>query len=240
MKSSVSCAPHAERSSEDAICIGHCFVDRRGFAVAAAAPAPADLVLLHGKIHTEDPSRSIAQALAVRGNSIVAVGSDAAVGALIGPNTRKVDLGGRVVLPGIIDAHTHPAESAQDLGKCSLDDKPLAPRGYQEARRGLSEGAAGRPHAVVRGDHGQSVGAHADSGGLGLHACRPAAAAQRFGRTYGVGQLARLEAVQDHGGDPGSRGRSYRARFRGAAHGHFAGQCRRDRGGGEAGWQSRP
>ena len=103
-------------------------------AAAAAAPAtpaapvaPADLVLLHGKIHTEDASRSIAQALAVRGNSIVAVGSDEAVTALVGPNTRKIDLGGKVVLPGIIDAHTHPAESAQDLSKCSLDDKALAP-----------------------------------------------------------------------------------------------------------------
>jgi predicted amidohydrolase YtcJ len=101
-----------------------------GFASAAGAAAtvpPADLVLLHGKIHTEDAGRSIAQALAVRGNSIVAVGSDEAVAALVGPNTRKVDLGGRVVLPGIIDAHTHPAESAQDLSKCSLDDKALAP-----------------------------------------------------------------------------------------------------------------
>ena len=97
-----------------------------GFA-SAAVPVPADLVLLHGKIHTEDPSRSVVQALAVRGNTIVAAGTDQNIGAFIGPGTRKVDLGGRVVLPGIIDAHTHPAQSAQDLGKCSLDDKPLAP-----------------------------------------------------------------------------------------------------------------
>ena len=97
-----------------------------GFA-SAAVPVPADLVLLHGKIHTEDPGRSVVQALAVRGNTIVAAGTDQSIGAFIGPGTRKVDLGGRVVLPGIIDAHTHPAQSAQDLGKCSLDDKPLAP-----------------------------------------------------------------------------------------------------------------
>ena len=97
-----------------------------GFA-AAAAPVPADLVLIHGKIHTQDPSRSVVQALAVRGNTIVAVGTDQAVSALVGPNTRTVDLGGRVVLPGIIDAHIHPAESSQDLGKCSLDDKALTP-----------------------------------------------------------------------------------------------------------------
>jgi predicted amidohydrolase YtcJ len=94
---------------------------------AMAAPMPADLVLLHGKIHLEDANRSVVQAMAVRGNSIVAVGTDTAVGALVGPHTRTVDLGGRVVLPGIIDAHTHPAESAQDLGKCSLDDKALTP-----------------------------------------------------------------------------------------------------------------
>jgi predicted amidohydrolase YtcJ len=84
-------------------------------------------VLIHGKIHTEDANRSVAQALAVRGNNIVAVGTDQTIGAYVGPRTRSVDLGGRVVLPGIIDAHTHPAQSAQDLGKCSLDDKPLTP-----------------------------------------------------------------------------------------------------------------
>jgi predicted amidohydrolase YtcJ len=95
--------------------------------VIEAASPPADLVLLHGKIHTEDAGRSVAQAMGLRGNTIVLVGTDEAVSALIGPHTRTVDLNGRVVLPGIIDAHTHPAESAQDLGKCSLNDKPLAP-----------------------------------------------------------------------------------------------------------------
>jgi predicted amidohydrolase YtcJ len=94
---------------------------------AAAAPPPADLVLLHGKIHTEDARRSVAQAMALRGNGIVAVGSDEAIAAFIGPSTQQVDLAGRVVLPGIIDAHTHPAESSKDFGKCSLDDVALTP-----------------------------------------------------------------------------------------------------------------
>jgi predicted amidohydrolase YtcJ len=93
----------------------------------ATAEPSADLVLLHGKIHTEDTTRSVVQALALRGNTIVAVGTDQAVRVLIGPRTRTVDLGGRIVLPGIIDAHTHPAASAQDLDKCSLGDKPLTP-----------------------------------------------------------------------------------------------------------------
>lgn len=94
---------------------------------AAAAPAPADLVLLHGKIHTEDAGRSVVQALALRGNTIVGIGTDQDISAFVGASTRKVDLDGRVVIPGIIDAHTHPAQSAQDLGKCSLDDKALKP-----------------------------------------------------------------------------------------------------------------
>jgi len=85
------------------------------------------MVLLHGKIHTEDASHSVVQAMALRGNTVVAIGTDQAMSALIGPSTRKIDLGGRVVLPGIIDAHTHPAQSSQDLGKCSLDDKTLTP-----------------------------------------------------------------------------------------------------------------
>jgi predicted amidohydrolase YtcJ len=100
-------------------------------ASAAATDPVADLVLLHGHIHTEDSSRTVAQALALRGNTIVAVGTDEAVSALIGTKTRTVDLLGHVVLPGIIDAHTHPAESAQDMGKCTLQDKELTAAGIK-------------------------------------------------------------------------------------------------------------
>jgi predicted amidohydrolase YtcJ len=98
------------------------------FAVATAAgEPPADLVLLHGRIHTQDRNRSVVQALALRGHTIVAVGSDQTVSALRGPKTRTIDLAGRTMLPGIIDAHIHPAESAQDSDKCTLDDKSLTP-----------------------------------------------------------------------------------------------------------------
>ncbi|HEX3848619.1 MAG TPA: amidohydrolase family protein [Steroidobacteraceae bacterium] len=90
-----------------------------------AASGPADLLLVHGKIHTEDAERRVVDAMAVRGNAIVAVGTDEAVSVLAGPNTRRIDLHGAVVRPGIIDAHTHPAEGSQDLGKCSLEDKEM-------------------------------------------------------------------------------------------------------------------
>lgn len=98
-----------------------------GFASAAAADpeAPADLVLLNGRIHTQNGTRGTERAMAVRGNTIVALGSEKELRAYIGAGTRTIDLAGHVVLPGIIDAHTHPAQSAQDLGKCTLDDRPM-------------------------------------------------------------------------------------------------------------------
>ncbi|MBV8403306.1 MAG: amidohydrolase [Gammaproteobacteria bacterium] len=113
---------------------------------AAAGPEAADLILLHGRIHTMDPGRSVVQALAARGNTLIAIGSDAEVSALAGPQTQVVDLRGRVVLPGIIDAHTHPAEGAQDLGKCSLHDRLLGPEAVKrEVARCLAQEPADHP-----------------------------------------------------------------------------------------------
>src|ERR1700722_1340983 len=97
-------------------------------AFASAENAPADLILLHGRIHTEDAKRSIAQSLAVRGNTIIAVGTDQEVSAHSGPGTRSIDLGGKVVLPGFIDAQTQPAKSAEDLKKCDLGDRMRTPK----------------------------------------------------------------------------------------------------------------
>ncbi len=79
--------------------------------LAEAQPAP-DLIFHGGKVVTVDANFSIAQAVAVRGNRIVAVGADAAVLALAGPSTRKIDLRGRTVLPGLTDSHTHAADAA--------------------------------------------------------------------------------------------------------------------------------
>lgn len=97
---------------------------------SAAATAPqaadgrADVVFTNGKIYTVDPARSVQQALAVTGNTITAVGSDADVAPLIGPDTRVVDLGGKFVLPGMIDTHSHPVIGAVNASKCSLANVP--------------------------------------------------------------------------------------------------------------------
>lgn len=72
------------------------------------APAPS-LIFHHGKVFTADPAKPWAQALAVSGGSLTAVGSDAEVLALAGSSTSVVDLQGRTVTPGIVDAHSHVA-----------------------------------------------------------------------------------------------------------------------------------
>jgi predicted amidohydrolase YtcJ len=74
---------------------------------AQAATGPADLILANGKIITVDSASTVAQAIAIAGDRILAVGSDATMAALSGPATRVVDLKGKAVIPGITDGHAH-------------------------------------------------------------------------------------------------------------------------------------
>jgi predicted amidohydrolase YtcJ len=80
---------------------------------AAPAQTAADTVLLGGKIVTVDDRFTIAEALAVKGERIVAVGSTADIEKLKGPATRVVDLNGRTVIPGLIDNHAHFMRAAE-------------------------------------------------------------------------------------------------------------------------------
>ena len=74
---------------------------------AAGSPASPDTIFVGGTILTIDARDRVAQAVAVAGDRIVAVGTTAEVRALAGPRTRIVDLRGRTMLPGFIDAHSH-------------------------------------------------------------------------------------------------------------------------------------
>jgi predicted amidohydrolase YtcJ len=71
----------------------------------------ADLVLYRGKVVAVDRDFTLAQALAVKGDRIIRVGTDAEVMKSRGPNTAVIDLAGKMVLPGLIDSHTHPADA---------------------------------------------------------------------------------------------------------------------------------
>src|SRR5258708_2781799 len=76
--------------------------------LAAQVPSrPADLVLRHGVVLTVDANDSEAEALAIRNGRVIAVGTDASVGRLMGPKTKVIDLAGRTVTPGLIDTHAH-------------------------------------------------------------------------------------------------------------------------------------
>lgn len=74
---------------------------------AEAGEKPADLVLRGGKIVTLDARQPTATALAVRGDRILVVGDDAAIRPRIGPNTRVIELQGRLAIPGFIEGHGH-------------------------------------------------------------------------------------------------------------------------------------
>jgi len=80
----------------------------------------ADVVLRGGKVLTVDKDFSIAQAIAVQGEHILAVGSDSDVESLIGPKTRVIELRGRTVVPGLHDSHIHTMGGASDELAVSL------------------------------------------------------------------------------------------------------------------------
>jgi predicted amidohydrolase YtcJ len=78
-----------------------------GYLTTAQAQDKADLVLLGGNIVTVDPKMPKAQALAARGDRIVAVGNDAEISKLIGDGTKVIRLDGKFVMPGFIEGHGH-------------------------------------------------------------------------------------------------------------------------------------
>ncbi|MGH9818823.1 MAG: amidohydrolase [Pyrinomonadaceae bacterium] len=80
----------------------------------------ADLVITNANIHTMDASRTVASSIAVLNGTIVAVGSDADTRSLIGPNTRVINAGGKLVLPGFNDAHVHFSETGEQLSSVDL------------------------------------------------------------------------------------------------------------------------
>ena len=80
----------------------------------------ADLVLTGGAVYTVDAARTWAQAVAISGGRIVAVGSDADMRPQMGPRTEVVNLRGRMLLPGFQDAHVHASRGGMDRSQCDL------------------------------------------------------------------------------------------------------------------------
>jgi hypothetical protein len=88
---------------------------------AQSRPA-ADLIITNTKIWTVDKSFPMAQAVAILGDRIVALGSSTDVDAWRGPNTRVIDAGGKLLLPGFNDAHVHFVSGGMQLTNVQLND----------------------------------------------------------------------------------------------------------------------
>ncbi|TRW95291.1 amidohydrolase [Paracoccus sp. M683] len=116
--------------------------------LAALAPASAlaqaqapDLILYNGELLTLDDSQPQASAIAISGQTIQQVGDDAAIRALAGDGTRQVDLGGRTVIPGLADAHSHLIRGGQSF---TQETYWLGETSLASALQKLATDAAGR------------------------------------------------------------------------------------------------
>ena len=94
----------------------------------------ADLILVNGKVYSQDPAYAHATALALRAGRIRAVGSDDEIRALAGPGDQVVDLEGRRVLPGLHDCHVHYRDWSLGLGRLTL----AGARSLEDVRQGVA------------------------------------------------------------------------------------------------------
>ena len=127
--------------------------------VPAARPAmtaAADLVLRHAEVHTLGDPDATHGAVAVRDGAVVAVGSDHDVGRLAGVETTVLDLGGRVVLPGFVDAHTHLVTLGRYLVHADLRGAP-GPDACVERLRASADGGASAGAGSAGDDAGDWV-----------------------------------------------------------------------------------
>ncbi len=112
--------------------------------VATAGPATAtehaDLILNNAVVHTVDPARPRAEAVAIRGSRVLAVGTDEELAALAGPETRVRDLAGRTVIPGFDDSHAH----LLGIGFARLDVNVMGTTSYQEVVDAVAEAVKSR------------------------------------------------------------------------------------------------
>ena len=92
-----------------------------GFA-ADAQKMTVDLIVINAKVRTMDANKSTAEAFAVLGNRIVAVGTNSEIRALAGANTKTIDAGGKLVIPGFNDSHVHFLDGGAGLSSVDLRD----------------------------------------------------------------------------------------------------------------------
>lgn len=118
----------------------------------------ADIALINGGIYTVDEKRSWAQAAAILDGAFIAVGSNSEIEALIGPETRTIDLSGNMAVPGFHDAHVHPTMGGYALLGCSLENEASVEAIIDKVTTCTSQGGDGwlQGHAFNLGLFGQN------------------------------------------------------------------------------------
>lgn len=81
---------------------------------------PADIIVVHGRVYTENPQQPWAQAVAIRKGKIVAVGDDPVIERMRGMGTKVINAGGKLVLPGFVDCHVHFMDGSLSLSRVNL------------------------------------------------------------------------------------------------------------------------
>jgi hypothetical protein len=116
--------------------------------LAFGQQAPPDLILFNGKIFTSDSGRPYVQALAIRGERILATGDSRKIQSLAAASTKRIDLGGRTVIPGINDAHNHVADALAPSNEINLPFKTQDPA-WDDVRKALSEKIPNTPKGTL-------------------------------------------------------------------------------------------
>jgi predicted amidohydrolase YtcJ len=105
---------------------------------AQAQPAPATMVLNNGRVVTADDARPVAEAIAVNGDTIVALGTNAEIGRYIGPATQVINLAGQTAIPGFIEGHGH----FTGIGRAKLGLELMNTKSWDEIVKMVADAAA--------------------------------------------------------------------------------------------------
>ena len=116
-----------------------------------AAPEAPDMVLLNGRIFTGDDAAPYVAALAIRDGRVLSTGTTAAIAALAGPHTRRIELKGHLVLPGLNDAHYH--VDIQPVGTVQVETGENGPRLEPAAGSACEAAGHGRPPGGAHGGY---------------------------------------------------------------------------------------
>ncbi|EIM18001.1 amidohydrolase [Pseudomonas chlororaphis] len=144
------------------------------------AMAATDLVLFNGQVFTADRAQPKVQALAVADGKVLQVGSDAQIKALIETGTRVIDLGGKTLMPGLIDSHSHAIFGGLEMTSANMQDQVV---GLDELERKLR---AWRDDGKAR---------HGDVLSIAGMSSAYWAQAEALGQRFNAGEWARVPVV---------------------------------------------